>query len=164
VSGESNGSLGAKVWNYAHVLRDAGVSYGDYLEQITCLLFLKMDEERTENLDHASIIPDDYHRDKLRGLKGEALSALYGRALAELGRADGLLGAIFQKARNTIEDPGPAATPRATHRRGAVARPPPRRERCHLRGTSGAQCAGSEVRRRPVIRAAPANRGHRAGR
>ena len=50
----------ARVWNYAHVLRDAGVSYGDYIEQITCLLFLKMDEERAENLGHASIVPDAY--------------------------------------------------------------------------------------------------------
>ena len=43
-------ALVGKVWNYAHVLRDAGVSYGDYIEQITCLLFLKMDEERAEQL------------------------------------------------------------------------------------------------------------------
>ncbi len=38
-------SLVSKVWNYAHVLRDQGISYGDYVEQITYLLFLKMDEE-----------------------------------------------------------------------------------------------------------------------
>ena len=30
-----------KVWNYAHVLRDDGVGYGDYIEQITYLIFLK---------------------------------------------------------------------------------------------------------------------------
>ena len=36
-------SLVSKVWNYAHVLRDQGISYGDYVEQITFLLFLKMD-------------------------------------------------------------------------------------------------------------------------
>jgi type I restriction enzyme M protein len=35
-----------KVWNYAHVLRDDGVSYGDYVEQITFLIFLKMSDER----------------------------------------------------------------------------------------------------------------------
>src|SRR5713101_6330113 len=98
-------SLVAKVWNYAHVLRDAGVSYGDYIEQITCLLFLKMDEEREENLGHASVVPDEFRWDKLCALKGEALAELYGRALAELGRKEGLLGTIFQKARNTIEDP-----------------------------------------------------------
>lgn len=50
-------SLVSKVWNYAHVLRDQGISYGDYVEQITFLLFLKMDQERTELLGEASIIP-----------------------------------------------------------------------------------------------------------
>ena len=39
-------TLVSKVWSYAHVLRDDGVSYGDYLGQISFLLFLKMDEER----------------------------------------------------------------------------------------------------------------------
>ncbi|HEV2548642.1 MAG TPA: class I SAM-dependent DNA methyltransferase [Stellaceae bacterium] len=98
-------TLVAKVWNYAHVLRDAGVSYGDYIEQITCLLFLKMDEERSENLGHPSIVPKEHRWDKLRHLKGEALATAYAEALAALGRKDGLLGAIYQKARNTIEDP-----------------------------------------------------------
>jgi hypothetical protein len=37
-----------RVWNYCNVLRDDGVSYGDYLEQLTYLLFLKMAEERAE--------------------------------------------------------------------------------------------------------------------
>jgi type I restriction enzyme M protein len=40
-------SLVNKVWNYCHLLRDDGVSYGDYVEQLTYLLFLKMDYERT---------------------------------------------------------------------------------------------------------------------
>src|SRR5712691_10722546 len=60
-----------KVWNYAHVLRDAGVSAGEYVEQITCLLFLKMDQERTENLNLPSMIPEAHRWDKLRGLSGE---------------------------------------------------------------------------------------------
>jgi len=41
----TNEQLVAKIWNYAHVLRDQGISYGDYVEQITYLLFLKMDAE-----------------------------------------------------------------------------------------------------------------------
>ena len=41
-------ALSNKVWNLAHVLRDQGLSYGDYLEQITLLLFLKMAQERSE--------------------------------------------------------------------------------------------------------------------
>jgi type I restriction enzyme M protein len=105
MSTDQNGTLGAKVWNYAHVLRDAGVYYGDYLEQITCLLFLTMDEERTLNLGRASIIPEQYRWGKLRLARGEPLSSLYSSALAGLGRADGLLGAIFQNSRNAIEDP-----------------------------------------------------------
>ncbi len=39
-------SLVAKVWNFAHVLRDQGVSYQAYISQVSYLLFLKMDEER----------------------------------------------------------------------------------------------------------------------
>ena len=51
----SNDQLVAKVWNYAHVLRDQGISYGDYIEQITYLLFLKMDQERSEYLGERGI-------------------------------------------------------------------------------------------------------------
>ncbi len=37
-----------KLWNYCNVLRDAGLSYGDYVEQLTFLLFLKMAHEQTQ--------------------------------------------------------------------------------------------------------------------
>jgi type I restriction enzyme M protein len=94
-----------KVWNYAHVLRDAGVSYGEYVEQITCLLFLKMDQERGDDLGEPSIIPPQHRWDKLRDLKGEALGRAYNATLTELSRKDGLLGALFQKAKNAIDDP-----------------------------------------------------------
>jgi type I restriction enzyme M protein len=94
-----------KVWNYAHVLRDAGVSAGEYVEQITCLLFLKMDDERSKGLGEPSVIPVEHRWESFRGLKGEGLAAVYTRALAELGRKEGLVGALFQKARNSIEDP-----------------------------------------------------------
>ena len=52
----SNDQLVSKVWNYAHVLRDQGVSYGDYIEQITYLLFLKMDQEREQLLGELEAI------------------------------------------------------------------------------------------------------------
>jgi type I restriction enzyme M protein len=48
---------------------------------------------------------DSVSRPLFRALKGEALAAAYTKALAELGRKDGLVGALFQKARNAIEDP-----------------------------------------------------------
>ena len=37
-----------KLWNYCNVLRDDGISYGDYVEQLTYLLFLKMADEQTK--------------------------------------------------------------------------------------------------------------------
>jgi type I restriction enzyme M protein len=51
-------SLVAKVWNFAHVLRDQGVSYQAYISQISYLLFLKMDEERVTQIGEASMLPD----------------------------------------------------------------------------------------------------------
>jgi type I restriction enzyme M protein len=104
-NGTDPGALVGKVWNYAHVLRDAGVSSGEYVEQITCLLFLKMDQERTENLNLPSMIPEEHRWARLRGLTGEKLGTEYAAALAALSRSDGLLGAIFLKAKNAIEDP-----------------------------------------------------------
>ena len=51
-----------KVWNYCNLLRDDGVSYGDYVEQLTYLLFLKMDYERTRPpYNKKSTIPEDYN-------------------------------------------------------------------------------------------------------
>ena len=47
-----------KLWNYCNILRDDGLSYGDYVEQLTYLLFLKMDDERTKDpYNHKSDIP-----------------------------------------------------------------------------------------------------------
>jgi type I restriction enzyme M protein len=44
----STSSIVQKLWNYCNVLRDDGMSYGDYVEQLTYLLFLKMADERTK--------------------------------------------------------------------------------------------------------------------
>ncbi len=51
----------SKLWNYCNVLRDDGMSYGDYVEQFTYLLFLKMDDERTKPpYSQKSNVPADY--------------------------------------------------------------------------------------------------------
>jgi HsdM N-terminal domain len=50
-----------RLWNYCNVLRDNGMSYGDYIEQLTYLLFLKMADEQVRVLGNRSAIPDDYH-------------------------------------------------------------------------------------------------------
>lgn len=98
-------SLVAKVWNYAHVLRDQGISYGDYVEQITFLLFLKMDEERSALLGEPSIIPGQWRWDKLGPLTGDELESQYRQTLEALAKEDGLIGTIFRKAQNKLTDP-----------------------------------------------------------
>jgi type I restriction enzyme M protein len=48
-----------RLWNYCNVLRDDGASYGDYVEQLTYLLFLKMADEQTKPpFRKPSIIPE----------------------------------------------------------------------------------------------------------
>ena len=73
-----------RLWNYCDVLRDDGVSYGDYVEQLTYLLFLKMDQERRQ-IGKPSSIPEAYRWERLlkdedgNKLKGEALESSTGR-------------------------------------------------------------------------------------
>jgi len=47
-----------KLWNYCNVLRDDGMSYGDYVEQLTYLLFLKMADEKRQALDVRFIVSE----------------------------------------------------------------------------------------------------------
>ncbi len=47
------------LWNYCNVLRDDGMSYGDYVEQLKYLVFLKMDDENVKILEKpTSILPE----------------------------------------------------------------------------------------------------------
>jgi len=98
-------SLVSKVWNYAHVLRDQGISYGDYVEQITFLLFLKMDQERSELLGDSSAIPTKWRWEKLAPLSGDDLELQYRHTLEALSKETGLIGTIFRKAQNKLTDP-----------------------------------------------------------
>jgi len=94
-----------KVWNYAHVLRDDGVSYGDYVEQITYLLFLKMAHEQETLLHRDTPIPEEYGWQSLMIKDGDELEVHYRHILESLGRELGILGTIFRKAQNKIQDP-----------------------------------------------------------
>lgn len=98
-------TLVAKVWNYAHVLRDQGISYGDYVEQISYLLFLKMDQERTKHLGEPSIIPKGFQWSNLVSQDGEALELQYRNTLDKLAREPGIIGVIFRKSQNKLTDP-----------------------------------------------------------
>jgi type I restriction enzyme M protein len=95
-----------RIWNYCHVLRDEGVSYGDYLEQLTYLVFLKMADEQTKPpFDKPSTIPKGLDWQSLLGESGEALETHYRRILEKLGKEKGMLGVIFKKSENKIRDP-----------------------------------------------------------
>jgi type I restriction enzyme M protein len=98
-------TLVTKVWNYAHVLRDQGISYGDYVEQISYLLFLKMDTERSELIGEPSIIPAKWRWDKLVSEEGDALELQYRKTLEALAQKDGIIGTIFRKSQNKLTDP-----------------------------------------------------------
>jgi type I restriction enzyme M protein len=104
-------ALVQKVWNFAHVLRDQGVPYQSYISQISYLLFLKMDDERASLVRQGllkgkdSELPKDCRWSVLRNLQGEDLTKRYAQVLDKLSRQSGLVGVIFLKAQNEIQDP-----------------------------------------------------------
>jgi type I restriction enzyme M protein len=97
----------SKVWNYCNILRDDGVSYGDYLEQLTYLLFLKMAYEYSKPpYERETIIDKKFGWESLRSINGGAeLETHYIEILNGLGKKKGMLGEIFFKAQNKIQDP-----------------------------------------------------------
>ena len=94
-----------KVWGLCNVLRDDGVGYGDYLEQLTYMIFLKMAEEYGQPPYNRDLgIPEGYSWGKLEALAGAELEEQYVRTLERLGRLEGTLGRIFNKAQNKISN------------------------------------------------------------
>jgi len=99
-------ALVSKLWNYCSILRDDGLSYGDYVEQLTFLLFLKMaDEQENPPFNKPSPIPKGFNWGALLKLEGDDLETHYRHTLEELGKQSGMLGVIFRKAQNKIQDP-----------------------------------------------------------
>ncbi len=95
-----------KLWNYCNVLRDDGISYGDYVEQLTYLLFLKMADEQTKPpFSKKSVVPAGLDWESLVDKDGDALETHYRHILDALGRQGGTLGVIFRKSQNKIQDP-----------------------------------------------------------
>lgn len=103
----------AKLWGFCHTLRHDGVNYGDYIEQITYLLFLKMADERGLELPAYKTL--DTHTDKpieiscdwptLEKYSGSDLVEHYDQVLAALGKQPGILGDIFSGAQAKIRKP-----------------------------------------------------------
>ena len=103
---DESSTIVQRLWNYCNVLRDDGVSYGDYVEQLTYLLFLKMADEQTKPpFNKPPIIPKDSDWQSLLEKDGDALESHYRHVLETLGKEKGMLGVIFRKAQNKIQDP-----------------------------------------------------------
>lgn len=102
---EQTASIISKVWGMCNPLRDDGVSYGDYLEQLTYLIFLKMSDEYSKPpyKKHTGI-PAGFGWADLCGLKGAELEAQYKKTLDELAKQSGILGKIFAGATNKIRN------------------------------------------------------------
>ena len=95
-----------KLWNYCNILRDDGLSYGDYVEQLTFLLFLKMaDEQSRPPFNKPAAVPKGQDWSSLLDRDGDELETHYRHVLESLGKRPGMLGVIFRKAQNKIQDP-----------------------------------------------------------
>jgi type I restriction enzyme M protein len=99
-----------KFWGFCHTLRHDGIDYGDYIEQITYLLFLKMADERAIDLSRMAVPQDavaaiDCSWPALASEQGEALTRHYNGVLRTLGRQPGLLGDIFTGAASRFNNP-----------------------------------------------------------
>ena len=104
---DSSQRIVQKLWSYCNVLRDDGLSYQDYLEQLTFLLFLKMADERAGLTGERQPVPAGYRWGDLASpqMEGTKLEAHYRKTLQVLGQQGGMLGLIFRKAQNKIQDP-----------------------------------------------------------
>jgi type I restriction enzyme M protein len=99
-------SIVSKVWSFCNTLRDDGVGYGDYLEQLTYLIFLKMADEYSQPPHNRNVgIPAEYNWPSLKTKRGADLEVHYVTLLRELANKPGMLGQIFTKAQNKIQDP-----------------------------------------------------------
>jgi type I restriction enzyme M protein len=99
-------SIVSKVWAFCQTLRDDGVGYGDYLEQLTYLLFLKMADEYSKPPHNRKMpIPNEFAWDTLVSKSGSELETHYNTMLRELAKEKGILGQIFVKSQNKIQDP-----------------------------------------------------------
>ena len=106
MSTNNSPSIVSKIWAFCNTLRDDGVGYGDYLEQLTYLLFLKMADEYSKPPHFRTMpIPAEFNWESLTGKSGDELEIHYSKLLRELGTEKGMLGQIFTKSQNKIQDP-----------------------------------------------------------
>ncbi len=102
---DNSSTIISKVWGMCDPLRDDGVSYGDYLEQLTYLIFLKMSDEYTKPpYKKETDIPKGYNWSDMNTLTGADLENQYKKTLEKLGEQGGILGQIFKGAVNKVSN------------------------------------------------------------
>lgn len=101
-----------KLWGFCHTLRNDGIDYGDYIEQLTYLLFLKMADERGIDLSKTKFVAEDGRTvtldcswPTLEEKSGTGLMDHYTKVLQVLGKQKGLLGDIFSGALSRFNNP-----------------------------------------------------------
>lgn len=101
----NNQEIVQKLWNECNVLRDDGVSYQDYITELTYLLFLKMSKEQGQEDD----IPENLRWDALVAQEGTDLMSYYRQMLLDLGNSDKVhnkkINAIYRNASTSIDEP-----------------------------------------------------------
>ena len=102
---EQTNAISSKVWGMCQVLRDDGVTYGDFLEQLTYLIFLMMADAYAKPPYRKDMgIPEGYRWSDMNTLKGAELEEKYKSILDTLGQKTGILGKIFKQATNKISN------------------------------------------------------------
>lgn len=98
----TNAEIVSKLWNLCNVLRDDGITYHQYVTELTYILFLKMAKETGSEKN----IPEQYRWDTLKVKEGIELKRFYDELLRELGEnCTGRVQEIYQGARSNIEEP-----------------------------------------------------------
>ena len=97
----NNQEIVAKLWGLCNVLRDDGITYHQYVTELTYILFLKMCKET----DSEEVIPEEYRWDKLVGKQGIELKKFYKELLEKLGESTGRVREIYQGAQTNIDEP-----------------------------------------------------------
>jgi hypothetical protein len=97
-------ALVQKLWNYCNILRDDGLSYGDYVEQLTFLLFLKMaDEQSRPPFAKPNPIPKGFGWEVLVSLDGDALETHYRHTLDTLGKCPGSYDELIKRDKVNLD-------------------------------------------------------------
>jgi len=99
----NNQEIVSKLWNLCNVLRDDGITYHQYVTELTYILFLKMTKETVDAEKH---IPAGYRWDTLVKKQGVDLKRFYTELLNHLGaNCDGRIREIYSGARSNIDEP-----------------------------------------------------------